>query len=414
MKAVVAIDSFKGSLSSMEAGRAAEEGIKRVYPTATVVVKPLADGGEGTTEVLIDGLSGTKEEIIVTGPMGDPVVAYYGTAVRNMMISDSGNDINYEPVSPEGSRRKEDAEPRGERICFMEMACASGITLVRDEERNPLKATTFGLGEMILHAVKDSIKDFIIGIGGSATNDGGLGMLKALGVRFLDRDGNEVWEGANALGQITEIDVSQMAPELSNCRFRVACDVTNPLCGENGATYIYGPQKGISEEQKEPVDKAMRHYGKKVLETFHKDESFMDEPGAGAAGGLGFAFLTFLNAELIPGVSLLLDVTAIEEELRNADIVLTGEGQLDGQTAMGKAPVGVATLAKKHGKKVLAFSGSITEDAKACHEAGIDAYFPIIRGVCSLDEAMNRESAKRNMADAVEEVFRTLRACGLS
>ena len=375
MKVVAAIDSLKGSLSSMEAGLAAREGILRAHPEAQVVVKPLADGGEGTVDALIEGMGGERIDLTVTGPLGEPVPAYYG------YLKETDTAI-------------------------MEMASAAGITLVSGKEKNPLAATTYGVGEMIRDAAQKGCRNFIIGIGGSATNDAGIGMLQALGYLFIDQDGQDVGQGAQALGRIAAVCTSNAYPKLSECRFQVACDVTNPLCGENGATYIYGPQKGVTDDMKAQLDADMASYARVTKETLGND--FAEAEGAGAAGGLGFALLSYLHAELTPGIDLILDAVGLEDELKDADIVVTGEGRLDHQTAMGKAPVGVAKLAKTHGAKVLAFAGSVTKGARVCNESGIDAFFPIVRGVTTLEEAMAPEHARENMADSVEQVFRLL------
>ena len=378
MKAVIAMDSFKGSLSSMEAGLAAREGILRVCPDAQAVVKPLADGGEGTTQALVEGLSGRCVPVEVTGPSGQPVTARYG------ILADG-------------------------RTAVMEMAQAAGLTLVRGEERDPGRATTRGVGEMILDAVGRGCRDFIVGIGGSATSDGGAGMLQALGYEFTDAKGKPIPPGLDGLDKIERICVERADPRLRECRFRVACDVENPLYGENGAVFVYGPQKGVRKEEKAAFDEKMRHYAK-VTSRFLGTRWDM-AAGAGAAGGLGFAFLSYLpQASLEPGIRIVLEAVGLEKELAGADVVLTGEGRLDAQTAMGKAPVGVARLAKRYGARVLAFAGGIEEGAEACHEQGIDAYFPIVRGASSLAEAMEPEAARRNMAAAVEQVFRLI--CG--
>lgn len=392
LKVVAAIDSFKGSMTSMEAGRAAREGILAAHPDAEVVIRPLADGGEGTTDALIEGLGGERIDLTVTGPLGDPVTCYYGylSSTENTGKKNVGKDTATGGM--------------GSGTAIMEMAAAAGITLT--DVRDPLSATTFGVGEMILDAMDRGCRDFIIGIGGSATNDGGIGMLKALGFRFMDPDGNDPGEGGQALGKVASIDISGKDPRLDECRFRVACDVTNPLCGENGATYIYGPQKGVTDDMKKSLDQAMEHYASVAADTLGQDHA--EAPGAGAAGGLGFALLSFLNAELTPGIRLILDAVGLEEELKDADVVITGEGRLDHQTAMGKAPVGVAELAKKYGATVIAFAGSVTPDAGACNLAGIDAFFPIVRGVTTLEEAMDSENAKANMRACAEQVFRLL------
>ena len=375
MKIVIAIDSFKGSMSSMEAGLAARDGILKAIPEAKVVVKPLADGGEGTTDALIEGLSGEEIRISVKGPYGECVGAHYGR------IRETGTAV-------------------------MEMAEASGITL--SDRRDPMAATTYGVGEMIKDAMDRGCRDFIIGIGGSATNDGGIGMLRALGARFMDADGNDCGEGGAALYRISDIDLSGMDHRLRDCRIRVACDVDNPLCGENGATYIYGPQKGVTDDIKQELDDAMAHFADVSAEKLGKD--LRDRSGAGAAGGLGYALLMYLDAELIPGIELIMEAVGLEKELMDADIAITGEGRLDYQTAMGKAPVGVAKLAKKHGLITLAFAGSVTPEAVKCNEEGIDAFFPIVRGVSTLQEAMDNKTAKANMTAAAEQAFRLIRA----
>lgn len=392
LKVVAAIDSFKGSMTSMEAGRAAREGILAAHPDAEVVIRPLADGGEGTTDALIEGLGGKRIDIAVTGPLGAPVSCYYGYLSSTENTGEKTDDKNTATGGVESA------------TAIMEMAAAAGITLT--DVRDPLRATTFGVGEMIRDAMDRGCRDFIIGIGGSATNDGGIGMLKALGFRFTDLEGKDPGEGGQALGKVASIDITGRDPRLDECRFRVACDVTNPLCGENGATYIYGPQKGVTDEMKESLDQAMAHYASVAANTLGQDHA--EAAGAGAAGGLGFALLSFLNAELTPGIQLILDAVGLEEELKDADVVITGEGRLDHQTAMGKAPVGVAELAKKHGAKVIAFAGSVTPDAGACNAAGIDAFFPIVRGVTTLEEAMDPENTKANMRACAEQVFRLL------
>lgn len=375
MKVVIAIDSLKGSLSSMEAGMAIKDGILAAKPDAEVIVKPLADGGEGTTDALIEGMNGERIDLTVTGPMHTPVDAYYG------YLKDTNTAV-------------------------MEMASAAGITLVPDSEKNPLLATSYGVGEMINDAIQRGCRNFIIGIGGSVTNDGGIGMLKALGVRFLDENGEDAGEGGQAPAKVARIDVSGMNPLLKECHIQVACDVNNPLCGENGSTYVYGPQKGVTEDMKKTLDEAMAHFARVTSETLEND--YMNIPGAGAAGGLGYAFLAYTGAALTPGIELILDAVELEEELSGADVVVTGEGRLDFQTAMGKAPVGVARLAKKYNAKVIAFAGSVTKEATACNKEGIDAFFPILRGVCTLAEAMDPVAARNNMTATVEQVFRLL------
>ena len=316
MKVVIAIDSFKGSLSSLQAGTAAATGIYRVDPKVETVVRPLADGGEGTVQALTEGLGGRLVSVSVTGPAGKQVICPYGIIDRT-------------------------------QTAIIEMSGAAGITQVHGDEKNPLYATTYGVGEVICDAIRNGCHRFIIGIGGSATNDGGIGMLQAL---------------------------------------------------------VFGPQKGADAVMIKRMDTSLASYAALCRKTFpNVDAEF---PGTGAAGGLGFAFQTFLSASLEPGIQIILDETRLRDDVRDADLVITGEGQLDGQTVMGKAPIGVAKLSKEYGKPVLAFSGCVTKDASACNAAGIDAFFPIMRSVVSLEEAMDVKNAAENMADTVEQAFR--------
>ncbi len=373
MKIVTAIDSFKGSMTSIEAGNAAAEGFKRVIPNAEVAVRPLADGGEGTVEALVEGMKGQLENVEVTGPFGKKVTCAYG------IIKDSMTAV-------------------------IEMSGAAGITLAPKSELNPLEATTYGVGEVIKDAIAKGCRRFIVGIGGSATNDGGIGMLQALGFGILDSTGKQVSLGAKGLKEIDSITDEYVVPELKECKFMVACDVTNPLCGSEGCSAVYGPQKGATPSMIMDMDKWLGYYAAVAKEKYpHADAKY---PGTGAAGGMGFAFLTFLNAELQPGIDIVLRETKLEEYIKDADLVVTGEGMLDFQTAMGKAPVGVAKLAKKYGKTVIAFAGGVTADAHACNEKGIDAFFPIVRGITTLEEAMVNENAKKNLSDTAEQVMR--------
>ena len=376
MKIVIAIDSLKGSLSSMEAGHAIEQGIRNVLPETKVLVKPLADGGEGTTEALVEGLGGDMVQVQVHGPLETPVNAAYG-AIRES------------------------------NTAIMERAAAAGIILVGKDKR-PLDATTYGVGEMIRDAITRGCREFIIGIGGSATNDGGIGMLTALGYEFLDAEGKPAGIGAGALYKVAKICDDKVMPELKDCHFRIACDVTNPLCGENGSTYIYGPQKGVTVELRDELDHAMDAYAQ-VVKAYNGTD-YAKTPGAGAAGGLGFAFLSFLSGELLPGIELVLNAVEMDKAMEGADLVFTGEGRLDYQTAMGKAPVGIAKMAKKHGAKVIALAGAVIEGAQECNEQGIDAYFPILRQVVTLDEAMDPATARKNMVETTEQVMRLVAA----
>lgn len=381
MNIVVAIDSLKGSLSSLEAGAAVSEGIHRAMKDANVVVRPLADGGEGTVEALALGMNGRIEKVMVTGPLGAKVEAAYG-------IVDAA------------------------KTAIIEMSAAAGITLLDEKERNPLDTTTFGVGELICDAIAKGCRNFIVGIGGSATNDGGIGMLNALGYEFLDADGRQVPFGAKGLALIEKISDEHVIPVLKECHFKVACDVTNTLCGEQGCSAVFGPQKGATPDMIAQMDEWLAHYAKLTGEKYPKAD--MNQTGTGAAGGLGFAFLSYTDAVLEPGVKIILDETRLENYIKNADIVVTGEGRLDSQTVMGKAPIGVAAIAKKYGKPVIAFSGCVTDDAVLSNEHGIDAFFPILRTVTTLDEAMNSENAGKNMILTAEQVFRLIKLCHLS
>ena len=375
MRVVVAIDSFKGSMSSLEAGEAISNGIKKAHKDAEVEIRPLADGGEGTVEALSIGMGGRLINVDVTGPVGRKVSAVYG-------IVDSS------------------------KTATIEMSQAAGITLVSGDEKNPLYTTTFGVGELIKDAINKGCRHFVVGIGGSATNDCGIGMLQALGYEFLDKEGNQVGFGASGVRDIVSIRDENVIKELSECYFRVACDVNNPLCGELGCSAIYGPQKGATKEMVADMDGWLKNYSKIVKEKYPDADS--EYPGTGAAGGLGYAFFNFTNSKLESGIKIVLDETKLEEYVKDADIVVTGEGRLDHQTVMGKAPVGVANIAKKYNKKVIAFSGSVTEDAGVCNEHGIDAFFPILRRIVTLEEAMQTDTAKQNLTDTAEQVFRLL------
>ena len=355
---------------------AIREGILRVYKDAVVQVRPLADGGEGTVEALTIGMGGELQTVTVIGPLGEKAEARYG------ILADGVTAI-------------------------VEMSAAAGITMVPDEKRNPLYTTTYGVGEMIRDAIRKGCRHFIVGIGGSATNDGGVGMLQALGFGLLDENGRQVSFGAQGLQELKSITDDKVIPELKDCSFRIACDVTNPLCGETGCSAIYGPQKGATPSMILQMDGWLRNYAK--LAAAYNPKADPEFPGTGAAGGLGFAFLSFTNAVLESGINIVLDETKLEEYVKDADVVITGEGRLDGQTVMGKAPIGVAKIAKKYGKPVIAFAGCVTPDAVACNEHGIDAFFPILRGVVTLQEAMDSANARKNMADTVEQVFRLMK-----
>ena len=378
MNIVVAMDSFKGSLSSMEAGQAVRAGIAQADPSAQVTVRPLADGGEGTVEALISGMGGQRQQVTVTGPLGAPVVCTYG------ILPATGTAV-------------------------VEMSGAAGLPLVPEPQRNPLYTTTYGVGEVIRHAIAQGCRRFLVGIGGSATNDGGVGMLQALGYGFLDGEGRPIPHGAQGLSQLARITLDRVLPQLAECEFRVACDVTNVLCGPQGCSAVYGPQKGATPEMVQDMDQWLDHYAQ-LARAVYPDTAHPDAPGTGAAGGLGFAFQTFTRGVLEPGVSIVLEETHLEKFIREADLVITGEGRLDGQTSMGKAPVGVAQLAKRYHKPVVALAGCVTSDATTCHVQGIDAFFPVLPGPCSLEQAMEPDTTRANLAATAQQVFRLFQA----
>ncbi len=375
MKVIIATDSYKGSLSSLEAGEAIAQGIKNFDKNIETFVSPLADGGEGTSFALTHALGGKIVTANVHAPLGNIVEARYGL-IENR------------------------------HLAVIEMAEASGLSLVPTDKRNPLYTSSIGTGEMILDAIKRGCRDFIIGIGGSATNDGGIGMLSALGYEFMDEDNKPVPAGAIGLSVLAHINSEKVIHELKDCNFIIACDVNNPLCGPNGCSAIYGPQKGATPEMIKDMDMWLKNYAA-LTESLNPEASDLTE-GAGAAGGLGFAFLSYTNASLKPGIDIVLEETDIEEHIKEADLVITGEGRLDAQSVMGKAPTGIAKLAKKYNKKVIAIAGCLTEDAKECNAHGIDAFFAVVPGAVSLEEAMNPENAKNNIKNVVEQVFRAI------
>lgn len=377
MKVVVSVDSFKGSVSSMEAGEAARLGILAAAPDAEVIVAPLADGGEGTVDALVEGMGGRLLDIDVTGPLGEAVRCTYGII-------------------------------ESQKTAVIEMARAAGITLVPDDKKNPLKTTTYGVGEVIADAVKKGCRNFIVGLGGSVTNDAGAGMLQALGFEFFDAEGNQIGAGGQELKKIASISGDNALPELAECSFKAACDVENPLCGELGASRVFGPQKGATESMIDELDAALANFAEVTKNTFEKDCANI--PGTGAAGGLGYAFVAYLNAELKSGIDIVLDELDFDSMLEGADVVVTGEGRIDYQTAMGKAPVGVAKRAKKAGARVVGIAGCTSDDAGKCNEMGLDAFFPVLDRAMSLDEAMENKTARKNIQKCVEQIFRLIAA----
>ena len=375
VKILVAVDSLKGSLSSIEANKAIAEGLLQANQHFSVQSLPVADGGEGTVEALVYATGGQFVESVVTGPLGQPVKSRYGILGDKM-------------------------------TAVIEVAEACGLPLIPKEDRNPLFTTTYGVGELILEAIEKGCRDFIIGLGGSATNDAGVGMLQALGYQFFNKEGNLVGFGGAVLKDITRIDFGNVPEKVKAARFRVACDVNNPLYGLNGAAYIYGPQKGATPEMVKELDGGLRHFADVVLDQLGNDLQSIS--GAGAAGGLGSAFAGFLGAELESGVELILELARFEEQLEGVDLVITGEGKLDGQTSMGKAPAGIALLAKQHGISVIALAGDISEGNPTLHESGITAYFTIVSGPISLEKAMNPETTRTNLKRTGEQLGRVL------
>lgn len=359
MKIVIAPDSFKESLTALEAATAIEKGMKKILPDAYFIKVPMADGGEGTVQSLVDATDGKIIPKTVTGPLGEPVEAFFGI---------SGD----------------------EKTAFIEMAAASGLHLVPLEKRNPLITTTKGTGELIAAALDFGVEHIIIGIGGSATNDGGAGMARALGIKLLDSNGNEIGDGGGALSSLASIDLNNADKRLTAVKIEVACDVDNPLTGPKGASHIFGPQKGATPEMVETLDNNLHHYAEVILKDTGKD--IENIPGAGAAGGLGGGLLAFLSAELKKGVEIVLEATMLEEHLKEADFIITGEGKIDGQSIFGKTPIGVAKTAKLHDVPVIAIAGNVAADSEIVHEHGIDAVFSIVPGVVSLEDAFQNAS----------------------
>lgn len=388
MKVVFAMDSMKGSISSIDFGNAAAEGLKRAIPDAEYEVKPLADGGEGTVNALTMGMGGSFENIEVTGPLGNKILATYGIAD----LTDESETIH--------------------KTAIIEISAAAGLTLIPEIDRDPHKTTTYGVGEMINDAIHKGCRNFIIGLGGSATNDVGIGMLQALGVRFFDSAGNLI-TGDN--GYLTGADlefIDSISPgninhDLYDCTFKIACDVQNPLCGENGASNVFGPQKGLFNSEIPIMDKWMLHFSQMVSDTLDYEIN-PDFPGCGAAGGLGFAFKYFLDGQLEAGNKIVIQETNLKKYISEADIVVTGEGKLDEQTMMGKAPIGIAHIAKVFGKPVIALVGSVSAGFDGDDLPDVDAYFPIVRRPSTLEESMDSATARINAAATAEQVFKLI------
>ncbi|HFQ4952472.1 TPA: glycerate kinase [Vibrio vulnificus] len=372
MKIVIAPDSYKESLTAMDVAIAIEKGFKQVLPDAHYVKLPMADGGEGTVQSMVDATGGIIIEHTVTGPLGQRVDGFFG-------------------LLGEG------------KTAVIEMAAASGLHLVSPELRNPLITTTFGTGELIKAALDHGVKHIIVGIGGSATNDGGIGMAQALGIKLLDAHGNALGHGGGELAKLATIDCSQLDPRLAQVRLEVACDVDNPLCGTKGASAVFGPQKGATPEMVTILDKNLAHYAAIIKQQL--DVDVRDMAGAGAAGGMGAALLGLLNAELRPGIEIVMDAVHLDEIVVDADLVITGEGRIDSQTIHGKTPIGVARTAKKHGLPVIGIAGCLSADCGVVHEHGLDAVFAVVNRSVDLPTALaeaaeNVELTARNVAAA--------------
>lgn len=373
MKIVIAPDSFKGSASALEASLAIERGIKRVLPQAETVLVPVADGGEGTMDSLVAATGGHFVEVTVKGPLQAPVQASFGVL---------GDGVT----------------------CVIEMASASGLYLIKPEERNPLEATTYGTGELLKKALDDGYRRFILAIGGSATNDGGVGMLQALGLQVYDGQGSPVGYGGGAVGHIQRIDQSQWDPRIEESEFLIASDVQNPLIGPSGASYVFGPQKGATPEMVEQLDANLTHWADLVEK--EKGVRLHEMPGAGAAGGIGGAFQAFFPAKMKRGIDIVIEFTDLVEKMKGADLVFTGEGQIDYQTASGKTPMGVAQAAQKQGVPVVVVAGSIGSGIETLYQYGISSIHSIVNAPMSLEDAMNR--AGELLEERAEQIIRTV------
>ena len=375
MKIVIAPDSWKESLSALDVATAIESGFREIFPTAEYVKIPVADGGEGTVEAMVAATCGRVVKVAVKGPLGEQAEAFYGI---------SGD----------------------EQCAFIEMAAASGLEMVPVAKRDPLITTSWGTGELIRHALDAGVTHIIIGIGGSATNDGGAGMVQALGAKLLDENNQQIAPGGAALETLKRIDISELDSRLAQCRIEVACDVTNPLIGKEGASAIFGPQKGATPEMIARLDKALAHYATLIARDLDLD--VLTLAGGGAAGGMGAALYAFCGAELRQGIEIVTDALALDEHLADADLVITGEGRIDSQTVQGKVPVGVAKVAKRHHIPVIGIAGSLTADVGVVHDHGIDAVFSVIYTVCSLEDAL--KNAAENIRLTARNVAAVLNA----
>ncbi|MCX8956846.1 glycerate kinase [Erwinia psidii] len=373
MKIVIAPDSYKESLTAQQVATQIELGFRDIFPDADYVRIPVADGGEGTVQAMVAATSGSLIRLRVTGPLGEPVDAFYGL---------SGD----------------------KRCAYIEMAAASGLELVPTARRDPLITTSWGTGELIRDALDKGVAHFIIGIGGSATNDGGAGMVQALGAKLLDQQGQQIGCGGGQLAHLATIDMGDFDPRIKNCRFEIACDVTNPLLGEKGASAVFGPQKGATPEVVKQLDRALTHYA----EVIHRelDIDVFSLVGGGAAGGMGAGLYAFCHAQLRRGVEIVTEALGLERLVKDATLVITGEGRIDSQTIHGKVPIGVAKIAKRYNKPVIGIAGSLTSDVSVVHQHGLDAVFSVIYRICTLEDALagaaeNVQRAARNIAAAI-------------
>lgn len=374
MKIVIAPDSYKESLSALDVATAIETGFREIYPHAEYVKVPVADGGEGTVEAMVAATQGHIVQVSVTGPLGEPVNAFYGLS----------GDM---------------------RCAYIEMAAASGLESVPPTRRNPLLTTSWGTGELIRHALDAGVSQIIIGIGGSATNDGGAGMAQALGAKLLSAGQQQIAPGGGALETLARIDLSELDPRLADCRIDVACDVTNPLTGPQGASAVFGPQKGATAAMIERLDRGLQHFAQIIDRDL--DIDVLNLEGGGAAGGMGAALYAFCGANLRPGIEIVTDALGLADLVAAADLVITGEGRIDSQTIHGKVPVGVAKVAKRFNVPVIGIAGSLTADVGVVHQHGLDAVFSVLYSVCTLDEALANAAANvrmtaRNVAAVLE------------
>lgn len=373
MKIVIAPDSYKESLSAQQVATQIEQGFRDIFPEAEYVKLPVADGGEGTVEAMVAATQGKIVRLNVTGPLGETVDAFYGLS--------------------------------GDESCaFIEMAAASGLELVPSARRDPLITTSYGTGELIRNALDKGVEHFIIGIGGSATNDGGAGMVQALGARLLDKQGQQIGFGGGQLTALESIDISQLDERVARCRFEVACDVTNPLLGEEGASAVFGPQKGATPELVKSLDDALAHYAGIIQRDL--DIDVLNIAGGGAAGGMGAALHAFCQAELRRGIEIVTEALGLDALVKDATLVITGEGRIDSQTINGKVPIGVAKVAKRYNKPVIAIAGSLTEDVGVVHQHGLDAVFSVIYSVSTLDDAL--ANAAENVRMSARNIAATL------